>query len=157
MNVRDCYTEDVRSCTADTDLARAASIMWECDCGTVPVVDNANKVVGMITDRDICMAVATKNTTASQIRVADVMSKKLFTCKPQDDIKTALRTMAQNRVRRLPVTDANGILQGVLSMNDIVCATAETNRGLGEEVLETYRAICEHSVKKEYAGAPKRR
>jgi len=153
MNVRDIHTQDVRVCSPDTDLARAASTMWESDCGIVPVVDHANKVVGLVTDRDICMAVATKNMPASQIRVGDVMSKTVHTCKPQDDIKTALKTMAQKKVRRLPVTDANGNLQGVLSINDVIRATRETNRALSEDVIETLQSICEHLAKKETVGA----
>ena len=149
MRVKELQTSDVKSCSGDTDLAAAATIMWDCDCGVVPVVDNERKVIGVITDRDICIATATRSTVPSEIRVRDVMSgQDLHSCGPDDDVRTALATMKTHRVRRLPVLDRQQRLVGIISMNDLVMR-AEGRRGAdvpGEEFLETLQAICAHST-----------
>jgi CBS domain-containing protein len=129
MRVKELQTSDVKSCTGDTDLAAAAKIMWDRDCGVVPVVDSERKVIGVITDRDICIATATRSTVPSEIRVRDVMSGQgLHSCGPDDDVRTALATMKTHRVRRLPVLDRQQRLVGIISMNDLVMR-AEGRRG----------------------------
>jgi len=85
--------------------ARAAKIMWDCDCGVVPVVDEERRVVGMVTDRDICMAAATRAAKPSDIQVRDVMSRDVASCGVGDDVHVALNTMKAQRVRRLAVLD----------------------------------------------------
>lgn len=120
MKVQDIMTADVETCSPDSDLGAAATTMWKRDCGSVPVVDNARKVIGMITDRDICMAVATRNKLASAIKVSEVISGKVFACSPDDDVRDALETMQSAQLRRLPVVDDDGVLHGILSINDVV-------------------------------------
>src|SRR5262245_22325956 len=121
MKVRDLQTSDVHSCGPDTNLAEAAQIMWECDCGVVPVVDDQRKLVGMITDRDIAIATTTRSLAPADIRVRHVMSTgQLYSCRPDDDVRAALTTMGEHRVRRLPVTDRENHLVGILSLNDLV-------------------------------------
>jgi len=146
--VQDIMTSDVEDCNPTTDLASAAMVMWRRDCGFLPVVDTVTKgVVGAITDRDICMAVATKGRRASEIQVSEVISGKAYTCAPSDPIRKALDVMRANRVRRLPVVDAQGALTGVLSLNDVVLHARTQGRETGperEELLRTYEAICEH-------------
>ncbi len=146
--VQDIMTSDVEACNATTDLAATAMVMWRRDCGFMPVVDTVTKkVVGAITDRDICMAVATKGRRASDIRVSEVISGKAYTCAPSDPIGKALDIMRAKRVRRLPVVDAQGTLTGVLSLNDVVLHTRAQSGETGtepEELLQTYQAICEH-------------
>jgi predicted transcriptional regulator len=80
MTAKDFMTSDVKSCTSEMDLATVAKTMWDCDCGTVPVVDDERKVIGMITDRDICIAAATRSTSPSNIQVQDVISGHVYTC-----------------------------------------------------------------------------
>ena len=148
MTAKDLMTSDVKSCGPDMDLATVAKIMWDCDCGTVPVVTEELKVIGMITDRDICIAAATRSTAPASIRVRDVMAGQVYTCSPEDDVRTVLNTMKQRRVRRLPVVDQQQRLVGIISTNDLV-ARAECRSGAdapGEEFLATLRAICEHSA-----------
>lgn len=118
MKVSDVMTREVKSCPADADLNRAAQIMWEADCGVVPVVDVENRVVGVITDRDTCMAAYTKGLPLCSIRVAEAMANEVFTCSSQDGIEKALTMMQQNRVRRLPVVDGAMKLVAIFSMND---------------------------------------
>ncbi|MGH9139780.1 MAG: CBS domain-containing protein, partial [Vicinamibacterales bacterium] len=119
MKVRDLMTSDVKTCGTDTNLATAAKIMWEGDCGAVPVTDERGRVVGIITDRDICIAGATRSRTEGEIPVHDVISKAVFTCSPGDEVRTALETMKNKKVRRLPVVGHDGQLAGILSIHDI--------------------------------------
>lgn len=111
-------TGDAGFCGLTASLAEVAVTMWQRDCGVVPVVDREKKVVGMITDRDICMACATRNRVAAEIMVSEVVSGKVFACRADDDVETALKTMRRQQLRRLAVTDADNVLVGVLSISD---------------------------------------
>jgi CBS-domain-containing membrane protein len=123
--------------------------MWEGDFGTLPVMADAGKVIGMITDRDIAIAVATRGRVAGDIAVTEAMSKHLYACSPGDDIHAALKTMRKDKVRRLPVINDDGRLVGVLSLNDIALH-AEKIEGRKspdlsyDDVVNTLKAICEH-------------
>ena len=147
MKVEDIMTKEVRTCRPETNLAEAAMQMWRGDCGVLPVVTDGGKVIGMITDRDICMAAATKPRDAANIHVREVTSGKVYSCSPQSDIHEALRIMGERQVRRLPVTDAQtGRLAGIVSMNDVALraqggARAELS---SEDVERTMRGICAH-------------
>ena len=147
MKVQDVMTYDVQSCRPETNLAEAAMQMWVGDFGALPVVTAAGKVVGMITDRDICIAAATKHRDPAHIRVKEVMSGKVYGCSCDTEIHEALKIMQQNQVRRLPITSAeDGTLQGILSMNDVALKT-QAGRGVelsAEDVEQTLRAICTH-------------
>jgi CBS domain-containing protein len=148
VTVKDPMTTNVRSCRADADLASVAKITWDCDCGTLPVVNEERKVTGMITARDICIAAATRSTAPANIRVRDVTSGHVHTCFSEDDVSIVLRTMKEWRVRRLPVLDRQGRLVGIVSLNDLV-ARADRRSGAnvpGDEFLATLKSICEHSA-----------
>jgi CBS domain-containing protein len=147
MTVKEIAEFDVKSCRPDADLASAAKIMWDCDCGVVPVVNEERRVVGMLTDRDICIAAATRTATPAEIRVRDVMSKNTAVCVAEDDVLTVLTTMKDRRVRRLPVVDQQGRLAGIISINDVVMRTGgRSGAGVpGEAFLETLRSICAHT------------
>jgi len=86
----------------------------------LPIVNAQQKVIGVITDRDLCIALGTRNQLAGEVAVGDVMSGTVYSCRPEDDIHAALDTMAQNRVRRLPVISKEGHLEGILSMDNVV-------------------------------------
>jgi CBS domain-containing protein len=148
MTAKDLMTSNVKSCSADANLAAVAKIMWDCDCGTVPVVNEQRKVIGMITDRDICIAAATRSTAPVNIRVREVMSGRVHNCFSEDNVSTVLKTMKERRVRRLPVLDRQEHLVGIISMNDLV-ARADRHSGAnvpGDEFLATLKSICGHSV-----------
>ncbi|MBI4457232.1 MAG: CBS domain-containing protein [Acidobacteria bacterium] len=153
MKVREIMSVNPKSCRPETNLAAAAMIMWENDCGVVPVVDDKGKVTGMITDRDICIAVASKHRLASEIPVSELISGRVYSCAPDDDLKAALKTMEEKRVRRLPVVDKAGVLQGILCMNDIVLQ-AEEIRGKQvpelslEDAIRVLKAIDRHRILK---------
>lgn len=146
MKVKDVMTYDVHTCRPDTDLAMAAMQMWDGDFGVLPVVDG-KKVVGMITDRDICMAAATKRRDPGTIRVDEVMTGQVFACSPDTDVQEALKIMRQNKVRRLPIIHAvDRRLAGLLSLNDVALkAQSDANAELSaQNVEETIRTICAH-------------
>lgn len=152
MRVQDLMTWDPESCTPHHDLSHASMIMWRRDCGIVPVVEGgSNKLVGVITDRDICMATATKGRSPASITVGEVMSRKPASCLPGDELRTALRRMAEARVRRIPVADTQGNLRGVVTLNDLILHAEKTDRH-GEapvtyaEVMAALQAVSRHRV-----------
>ncbi|WP_447976679.1 CBS domain-containing protein [Candidatus Nitrospira bockiana] len=150
MKVKEVMTREVQCCGPHTNLMEAAKMMWDRDCGVLPVVNTEVKVLGMITDRDICMSVATKNRAPADITVWDTISQNLKTCAPDachpnDDVREALHTMAAQQVRRLPVIDEDGILQGVLSITDLIRRVddaTEHKRSLTcPDILDALKAI----------------
>jgi len=148
MQVREVMNPNAEACGPADNLSTAAGIMWRHNCGVVPVVDEGQRVTGVITDRDICMAVATRGRLAAQIAVAEVQSGRVFTCSPDDDVRAALRVMEENQVRRLPVVAGGAALVGVLSLHDVVRRTTPTRgRGGGgvsyEDVMGVLKALCE--------------
>ncbi len=120
MKVRDVMTQPVISCSPETNVGSAVQLMWEHNCGLLPVVGSDKKLIGVVTDRDICIAMGTRNRLAGDLTVGEIATQKIFTCQPTDEIHEALDAIAYNRVRRLPVVDEHGVLQGMLSMDDIV-------------------------------------
>ena len=112
MRVQDVMTSPAHSCTPDANLATAALAMKDYDCGALPVLDNAGRPVGILTDRDICLALGFRPLPAAGIPITDVMSKKVYACGPGEEILEALETMRNKKVRRLPVVDAAGQLVG---------------------------------------------
>ncbi len=141
MKVRDLMTSDVRTCRPETNLAEAVREMWEGDCGALPVVNDQGQVKGIITDRDICIALATRGRSAERVAVREVAQGPVHTCLADDDTATALGTMKAHRIRRLPVTDADGHIRGILSLNDVVTHTGSASP---TEVVKTLASICEH-------------
>lgn len=124
ISVQTIMTREIRSCSKDEPLYRAAQVMWDLDCGVAPVVDADGKLCGIITDRDICMAAYTKGVALGSIRVEDVMTRRVQACHPNDSLERAASLMAEHQVRRLPVTDTDGRPIGLLSLSDLV-ASAE--------------------------------
>lgn len=120
MRVRDVMKRSLVCCRPDTNLAAAVELLWVNNCGMLPVVGSTGKLEAVITDRDICIATGTRNRLPAQLRVEEVATKNVITCKPDDEIHEALRSMAEKQVRRLPVVDQAGVPQGILSMDDII-------------------------------------
>jgi CBS domain-containing protein len=142
MKVKELMTTDVKRCTPETNLAAAAKIMWEGDCGAVPVTDERDRVVGVITDRDICIAAATRPRTEGEIPVKEVISKPLYTCAPGDDVRSALEIMKTRKIRRLPVVDQGGRLAGIVSIHDIAVQSRTKSSDIStDSVLDAFIAI----------------
>jgi CBS domain-containing protein len=143
MKVKEIMTKEPRTCTPDTTVAAAANLLLEGDCGILPVVDDG-ELVGVVTDRDMYIALATRNARAAELRVGAVATKTLAMCAPEDDVHAALATMKQARVRRLPVVGFANTILGILSMNDILLAAGADKAVRSEEVVEVMQAICAH-------------
>ena len=151
MKVKDAMMGTPYYCQLDTNLGSAAELMWIGNCGFLPVMGDDGKIVGVITDRDICIALGTRNRLAGDVKVREVMTNRLFACSPDDDVHVAMQMMKEGGVRRLPVIVGNGTLVGVISMDDLLLR-AEAG-GIGsrpelstEEVVKTCRAIDQRRV-----------
>jgi len=138
MLVKDICRRDVKACGPDENLAQAAAAMCSFDCGILPVVDDDRRLLGVLTDRDICMAVATRDQRASRLLVREVLSVDPVVCGPGDELAAALDRMARAQVRRLPVVDVDGTLLGMLSIRDVLL-----REGLEAEAVRALRAISE--------------
>ena len=148
MQVKDMMVREVKTCAPDDSLSHAAQLMWDHDCGVVPVV-SGRRVLGMITDRDACMAAYTQDRRLSEIKVASAMSKRVHACRPTDDVKKVEEMMRSEQVRRLPVVDAGGDLVGILSINDLARQAANerphrSKQVTMEEVGATLASLCAH-------------
>ena len=144
MKVLDVMIRNARFCTPDMNLASVAEILWKVGCGTLPVVEN-DRVIGMITDRDIAIALGTRNLRPSEAIVRDVSLPKLFYTTLAEDIHIALHTMAAQKVRRLPVVDSRGALEGILCLDDIVLFAEEKGELTYGDVIDTLKSINEHA------------
>jgi CBS domain-containing protein len=144
MKIKDIMTPEPATCSPATSLAAAAALMLDADCGILPVVDEEGKLAGVVTDRDMYIALATRNKLASQMAVGEVARKTVYTCSPDDDVQTALATMKQHRIRRLPVEGFGGTVAGIVSMNDILLAAGPRKAVRSDEVVDTFQAICSH-------------
>lgn len=113
-------TTAVGFCSAEENLSKAVRIMWQRDCGVVPIVDGEMKPVGMITDRDIAVAVASRSQKPSQIKIGEVMSNRVFSCLETDDAEDVLKKMRRAKVKRLPIVRENGELAGIISITDLI-------------------------------------
>jgi CBS domain-containing protein len=143
MKVRDIMTSGPRVCTPATNLGTAAHLMLEADCGILPVVTDG-KLTGVVTDRDLFIALGTRNVPASQLTVGDVAHQELWTCEPEDDLRVAFDTMKAHCVRRLPVVGFGNTLLGIVSINDIVLAAGPRKAVRNDEVVDTLQRICAH-------------
>lgn len=159
MQVQELMTKEVKTCGRGSNLAEVAGLLWKGDCGALPVVDDENKVVGIISDRDICFAVATKGRLASEIAAGELTSgRPLYTCSSEDDVQDALTTMQRQQIRRIPVVGSDGKIEGILSISDVVlAATTETRwqkQGVSNaEAISTLKGICEQRRSSQSASA----
>ena len=143
MRVKDFMNRDVETCEAGDDLAKAAMIMWRQDCGIVPVVEDGGKVLGVVTDRDICIAAATQHCPPERLSVGHVMARQPASTSAEEDIETALKRMGTHRVRRLPVVDPEGRLAGMLSIADVIEGMHDGKaQDLTSHVMHAISEIC---------------
>lgn len=129
MKVTELMSQPAHTCRTYHTLTTPAQLMWDHRCGSVPVLDDESRLVGIVTDRDIAMAAYLQGRSLHQIGVAEVMTASPVSCHPDDDHDEALRLMQRHHVRRVPVVDDQQQLLGVLSIDDF--AVAATRRGTG--------------------------
>jgi CBS domain-containing protein len=146
MKVREIMKSNVVSCRTETDIASAAKLMFDAHVGALPVIDAHGKLIGIITDRDIAMAVAVRRRNASNISVHEAMTGKVRSCFATDDVSDALKQMAERRVRRLPVIGATGQLAGMLSIDDVVVEALDKPGGVSAaSFIRTFTRICQQA------------
>jgi CBS domain-containing protein len=141
MRVKDIMTSEPRTCAPETSAAAAAQLMWDADCGILPIVTDG-QLVGVVTDRDLYIALATQNRLPSELRVADVVTRAVVTCEPEDDIHAVLNAMKAHRVRRLPVVGLDGSVLGIVSIDDLVRVAGPRRVVTNEQVIEALQGIC---------------
>ena len=149
MKVKSIMTREIASCRPEDSMHAAARLMWDHDCGAVPVVDETTgQLEGIVTDRDMCMAALLANRPAHMIPVKDVMASEVCTCRESDDLKTVHATMRDNLVRRLPVVDDERHLVGLVSLNDLAVEAFGSGSAAAvrrqKEVAKTLSAVSEH-------------
>ncbi|MBI1815126.1 MAG: CBS domain-containing protein [Deltaproteobacteria bacterium] len=148
MKVEQIMKRPVNTCTPRDTLNTAAKIMWDHDCGCVPIVEDG-RLVGMLTDRDICMAAYTQGAPLTGLEVWKAMSNVVHICRPSDTLAVAERLMQTHGIRRLPIVDSDGRLVGLLSLSDIALEGVRERSGKAkrqisaDEVARTLGSICE--------------
>ena len=153
MKAEKLMSSAVKSCSPEQSLAVAARLMWDGDCGCIPVADAEERVIGIITDRDICMAAYFRGAALNDIACRDAMSRDVLSCRPDDTIDAAAAVMKKAQVRRLPVTDSSGRLVGILSLNDIAREAARGDSSLSPEVGLDDVALTLSAVGKQHRAA----
>ena len=139
MRVEQIMARPVQYCGPNDTLARAAQLMWEHDCGCLPVCapDGAARVVGVITDRDICMCALFHNSRLADLRVSEAMAKQVKVCSATDGLADAEAIMRAGQIRRLPVVDAESALVGMISIADLAQEAARSWAATTKEITET--------------------
>ena len=144
MKVKDLMTREPRTCSPDTTLAAATHLMWDGDCGILPVVDEMNTCRCRRRSGTCTSPSRHRNPRASHLTVGEVTGKQVWTCGPDDDVHTVLETMKTHRVRRLPVEGFGGTVLGIVSMNDVLLAAGPRKALRNDEVVDTFQGICAH-------------
>ena len=155
MWVRDVMSSPAHTCAANDSVAAAAAMMDSLGCGCLPVVDEFGRPVGVLTDRDVCVAVARKPRFPSSILVREAMTTDPFTCPLSAEIGQALQIMSSCRVRRLPVVDGKGKLAGIISLTDVLESmkdALDSDVPLLRRTLASLRQI--RRPRRETAGVP---
>src|SRR5688572_6564372 len=138
LKIADVMTSDVATCGEDTPLSAVGAIFREAGCGVLPVVDADRRVIGMLTDRDVCLVLTERDARPSELKAGEAMSGDVHACRPQDGLERALKVMGTYHVHRLPVCDDDDRLLGILSIDDVLMAASGDG---GAEALETLRLL----------------
>jgi CBS domain-containing protein len=141
MNVREVMSAPVATCSVDGRLNQAAQVMWESDCGSVPLVDGEGRLVGIVTDRDLCMAAYTQGQRFDEIPLRTTMASQLLVCHIADSVDTAERLMREGQVRRVPVIDNDGRPVGMISVADLTRALEKGKPTSGRGIMDAITAI----------------
>jgi CBS domain-containing protein len=137
------HEQDTFLLCGDGTLQRAAQLMKEHDVGAIPVVNDCNerKLLGIITDRDICMKVVAQGNLTSTAKVSEAMTSAPATCRPNESIEGCESLMKRHQVRRIPVMDSSGVCVGIVSQADIAL------RDTPEHIKDTLAAVSQHRAR----------
>lgn len=143
MKVKKIMTTDVGFCALDDSLLKAVEIMRQKNCGVVPAVDTENRLAGIITDRDICLAAAdAPNRKISAIKAEEIIGGEVISCEPEDKIEAALKKMRKHQIKRLAVVDKDNQIVGILSITDVL-RSAGKDKALKKLLFRTLSSIFE--------------
>lgn len=144
MKISQLMSKDVKTCRQTETLDVPAKLMWDFDIGVVPVVDDVGQVVGIVTDRDACMAAYTQGQPLNHLPCTIAMSKHVITCRPEDTDASVAKMMAKNKIRRVVVVDETAKPIGIVSINDLAVSMIKGRDVQATDVAGTLAAICEH-------------
>lgn len=144
-DIQQIMTRPVITCRPDDTLNTAAQLMWERDCGAIPITDDAGALVGIITDRDVCMAAYTKGVPLYAIPISEAMATPVYTSRKEESLEAATKLMAEKQIHRLPIVDGANTPVGILTLNDIArhAAAARAKSSLAQGISQTLAAIAE--------------
>ena len=126
---REIMTPSPQCCARETTLNEVASLMVEADCGEIPITDGANRLVGVITDRDIVCRVVAKGRNPSATTAGDVMTEPVVCVNADSTLEDVVAVMEENQIRRVPVVDAGGCCCGIISQADVALCASEGQTG----------------------------
>jgi CBS domain-containing protein len=142
MLVKSLMTRDVKTCRPTSSAGEAAQTMREAGCGCLPVVDGRGRLVGIVTDRDVCRLVATRR-DPWDVPVEDVMAVDVVSCRPVDHVDVVLVAMKEHGIRRVPVVDSSRHVKGIVSIDDVILHSGGDSGPLpSAAVLDVLRHIC---------------
>jgi CBS domain-containing protein len=144
MRIKEIMSHPVVTCPTASTLDQAARLMWEFDCGIVPVINEDGRLAGVVTDRDICMAAYTQGRPLDAIPVSTAMARSVVAIHTDDLVERAEELMRDHQVHRLPVLDAESRPAGLVSMNDLARLAARARKsGVDREFVRTLAAVCQ--------------
>jgi CBS domain-containing protein len=125
MDIKDVMTTNPSYCVPRDSSTRAARIMQEKNVGIVPIIESDvdHKLIGVVTDRDLCLAVVAQNVQPDSVTVKQCMTTNIVTVRPDENVEKALALMSENQVRRIPVVNKEGVLEGMVATGDILQRT----------------------------------
>lgn len=144
MQIAQLMTTDIQTCRQTDTLDRAAKLMWDHDIGALAVLDDAGMLIGVVTDRDACMAALMAGQPLHELRVSTAMSTHVVTCRPDDTVRAVAALMARHKIRRIPVVDDDQHPIGIVSLNDLALASARGRDIPRTEIADTLASICAH-------------
>jgi CBS domain-containing protein len=147
MQAKDVMTPDPTTCGPEDDLSAVIDVMKKENCGIVPIIEGNgdNRVVGVVTDRDIALYLGENDVRPSEVRVSEVMTTNIVSCEPDADIKDVSRKMQEAQVRRVLIIEDKRLL-GVISTADLARASAHSKRDeVGEEVERVMEKVSEET------------
>lgn len=139
MKVKEVMKTDVGFCSTEDSLMKCAETMLRLDCGIVPIVDEG-RVVGMLTDRDLCLAIVARNRKASDVKTKDLIRGEVISCAANDKIETALRKLRRNQIKRIVVVGENERFIGIVSVSDILLGVRKDKK-LKKKIYATLKAV----------------
>ncbi|HSI72729.1 MAG TPA: CBS domain-containing protein [Fimbriimonas sp.] len=133
MSVKDIMTTNVACCTPQSTIQQVARMMVEHDCGEIPVTDSDNRVVGVVTDRDICCRAVAAGANCAEIQISEVMTSPAVCITPDTSVSECTKLMEDNMIRRVPVVDSAGCCCGIVSQADLA---ERTDGSMLDELLK---------------------